>query len=133
MFPRLVGKFLRGRRGQASATATADSTPEICVDSCIFTDEIDSYPYVKFVKGTKALFHGPASNVQLVGDVDVVEDGKKIRFRFAETLAVNIPVLQPIWYVSGICALTLGSDGLITAYREKWDQSVPEVILATKF
>ena len=60
---------------------------EIYDESCTFTDEIDTYQKDKFIKGTKALFVGSESNVQLVGDVDVLDGGKKIQFRFQETLA----------------------------------------------
>ena len=60
---------------------------EIYDESCTFTDEIDTYQKDKFIKGTQALFVGSESNVELLGDVDVLENGKKIQFRFQETLA----------------------------------------------
>mmetsp|Transcript_36694 Transcript_36694/g.67278 ORF Transcript_36694/g.67278 Transcript_36694/m.67278 type:complete len:236 (+) Transcript_36694:59-766(+) len=108
--------------------ATADFTPEIYDDSCTFTDEIDTYPLDKFIKGTKALFVGSESQVNLVGKVEPIDGGKAIQFRFDETLAFNFPFVHPKVRLSGVCTLTRGADGLITSYREKWDQSIPEVL-----
>lgn len=112
--------------------ATADFSPEIYDDTCTFTDEIDTYQYDKFIKGTKALFVGSESQVQLVGDVDVLKGGKELQFRFSETLAFNFPLVHPKVTLSGSCTLTRGDDGLIVSYREKWDQSVPEVLLTAR-
>ncbi|CAK9105599.1 unnamed protein product [Durusdinium trenchii] len=112
--------------------ATADFTPDIYDESCTFTDEIDTYQKDKFIKGTKALFVGSESQVELVGDVEVLEEGKKLQFRFQETLAFNFPLVHPKVTLSGTCTLTRGDDGLIVAYREKWDQSMPEVLATTK-
>ena len=39
------------------ALVTADFSPEIYDDKCKFQDEIDTYEYDKYVKGTKALFN----------------------------------------------------------------------------
>ena len=66
---------------------------DIYDESCTFTDEIDTYQKDKFIKGTKALFVGSESQVELVGDVDVLEDGKKLQFRFQETLAFQAQCL----------------------------------------
>jgi len=112
--------------------ATADFTPEIYDQSCTFTDEIDSYTYEKFVKGTKALFVGSESNVRLVGDVQVLDGGKRLQFRFDEILAFNFPIIHPKVSLTGLCTLTRGDDGLIVAYKEKWDQSVSEVLLTAR-
>uniref|UniRef100_A0A7S3LYQ8 Uncharacterized protein n=1 Tax=Spumella elongata TaxID=89044 RepID=A0A7S3LYQ8_9STRA len=127
-----VAKIVREDVVQRQFLATADFSPEIYDDNCIFTDEIDSYTYEKFVKGTKGLFVASESNVKLVGDVEVLEGGSKLQFRFDEVLAVNLPIVHPKWTLSGTCTLTRGADGLIVAYKEKWDQSVPEVILSTR-
>eukprot|EP00929_Paragymnodinium_shiwhaense_P098396 TRINITY_DN59870_c0_g1_i1.p1 TRINITY_DN59870_c0_g1~~TRINITY_DN59870_c0_g1_i1.p1 ORF type:complete len:272 (+),score=32.82 TRINITY_DN59870_c0_g1_i1:50-865(+) len=113
---------------QRQFLATANFTPEIYSDSCTFTDEIDTYTYDKFIKGTQALFVGDESKVDLVGDVDVLDEGKKLQFKFAEELAFNFGIIHPKVTLSGVCTLTRGDDGLITGYREKWDQSVPAVL-----
>ena len=63
------------------------SSQDIYDESCTFTDEIDTYQKDKFIKGTKALFVASESQVELLGDVDVLENGKKLQFRFQETLA----------------------------------------------
>ncbi|CAE7027016.1 unnamed protein product [Symbiodinium natans] len=127
-----VAKIVRDDLVNRQFLATADFSPEIYDESCTFTDEIDTYQKDKFIKGTKALFVGSESNVQLVGDVDVLDGGKKIQFRFQETLAFNFPIVHPKVTLSGTCTLTRGEDGLIVAYREKWDQSVPEVLLSSR-
>ncbi|CAK0789979.1 unnamed protein product, partial [Prorocentrum cordatum] len=112
--------------------ATADFTRSVYDESCIFTDEIDAYPIDKFVQGTQKLFVAEESNVNLVGDVEVLDGGRALQFRFDETLAVNLPLVHPKWLVKGTCTLTRGDDGLITAYRERWDQTPLEVILNTR-
>mmetsp|Transcript_84760 Transcript_84760/g.134252 ORF Transcript_84760/g.134252 Transcript_84760/m.134252 type:complete len:195 (-) Transcript_84760:20-604(-) len=128
-----LAKIVRQDLVQRQFLATADFTPEIYDESCTFTDEIDTYQKDKFIKGTKALFVGSESQVELLGDVDVLENGKKLQFRFQETLAFNFPLVHPKVSLSGTCTLTRGEDGLIVAYKEKWDQSVPEVLATTKF
>ncbi|CAL1153264.1 unnamed protein product [Cladocopium goreaui] len=128
-----LAKIVKNDLVQRQFLATADFTPDIYDESCTFTDEIDTYQKDKFIKGTKALFVGSESQVELLGDVDVLENGKKLQFRFQETLAFNFPVVHPKVSLSGTCTLTRGEDGLIVAYKEKWDQSVPEVLATTKF
>ena len=127
-----MAQIVREDLVQRQFLATADFTPDIYDESCTFTDEIDTYQKDKFIKGTKALFVASESQVELLGDVDVLENGKKLQFRFQETLAFNFPVVHPKVTLSGTCTLTRGDDGLIVAYREKWDQSVPDVLLTTK-
>ena len=68
-------------------TVLCTSWQDIYDESCTFTDEIDTYQKDKFIKGTKALFVASESQVELLGDVDVLENGKKLQFRFQETLA----------------------------------------------
>eukprot|EP00435_Cladocopium_sp_Y103_P070604 s473_g35.t1 len=128
-----LAQIVRADLVERQFLATADFTPDIYDESCTFTDEIDTYQKDKFIKGTKALFVGSESQVELLGDVDVLENGKKLQFRFQETLAFNFPVVHPKVSLSGTCTLTRGDDGLIVAYKEKWDQSVPEVLATTKF
>jgi len=56
---------------QRQFLATADFTRSIYDESCIFTDEIDSYSLPKFVAGTKKLFVADKSHVDLVGEVTI--------------------------------------------------------------
>ena len=71
------------------ALVTADFTPSIYNKNCKFQDEIDTYNYDSYVKGTKQLFNAEKSHVDLIGDVIATDD--KIEFKFKETLAFNIP------------------------------------------
>mmetsp|Transcript_5730 Transcript_5730/g.16084 ORF Transcript_5730/g.16084 Transcript_5730/m.16084 type:complete len:208 (-) Transcript_5730:96-719(-) len=105
--------------------ATANFTKEIYSPDCTFTDEIDSYKYEDFVKGTQSLFDGSQSTVNLVGDVSA--DDREVSFRFQEELAFNIP-FKPKMTLSGKLTLERDEDGLIKSYTEKWDQSPAEVI-----
>ncbi|CAE7493381.1 unnamed protein product [Symbiodinium sp. CCMP2592] len=127
-----VAKIVREDLVARQFLATADFSPEIYDEACTFTDEIDTYQKDKFIKGTKALFVASESNVQLVGDVDVLDSGKKLQFRFQESLAFNFPIIHPKVTLSGTCTLTRGEDGLIVAYREKWDQSIPDVLRSAR-
>jgi len=69
--------------------------------------------------------------VSLVGDVDVNE--KEVTFRFDEDLMFNIP-FKPVVALTGKVVLTRDErTGLITSYREFWDQSVNEVLKTAKF
>ena len=71
------------------ALVTADFTPSIYNKNCKFQDEIDTYNYDAYVKGTKQLFNAEKSHVDLVDDVIATDE--KIEFKFKETLAFNIP------------------------------------------
>ena len=62
------------------------------------------------------------SHVDLVGEVKA--DASEVSFRFSEVLAFNLPFLKPKVPLTGRLVLTRGSDGLITSYREFWDQGV---------
>ena len=69
--------------------------------------------------------------MSLVGDVDVNE--KEVTFRFDEDLMFNIP-FKPVVALTGKVVLTRDErTGLITSYREFWDQSVNEVLKTAKF
>lgn len=100
---------------------TGELTRSIYSEDCTFQDEIDTYTLPKWVKGTKALFVGDKSRVQIVGDVQVA--GSELSFQFDEVLCFNIP-LQPKVPLKGTLVLKLGDNGLITSYRERWDTSV---------
>eukprot|EP00240_Pyramimonas_obovata_P014859 CAMPEP_0118923510 /NCGR_PEP_ID=MMETSP1169-20130426/2002_1 /TAXON_ID=36882 /ORGANISM="Pyramimonas obovata, Strain CCMP722" /LENGTH=210 /DNA_ID=CAMNT_0006864499 /DNA_START=79 /DNA_END=711 /DNA_ORIENTATION=- len=110
--------------------ATANFTQAIYADDCTFTDEISTYSFKEFVKGTAQLFDASRSTVALVGDVEA--DEKTVTFRFSEELCFNVP-FKPKTYLSGKLVLTRNSDGLISNYKETWDQPVNKVLSTVHF
>mmetsp|Transcript_344 Transcript_344/g.640 ORF Transcript_344/g.640 Transcript_344/m.640 type:complete len:230 (+) Transcript_344:185-874(+) len=114
-----------------SFLVTADITRDVYDESATFTDEIDVYTMDKWIKGTKSLFIPSGSRVSLVGDVNV--SPSEVSFRFDEDLMFNIP-FKPVCSLTGRVVLTRDANtGLITSYREYWDQSVNEVLKTAKF
>jgi hypothetical protein len=114
-----------------SFLVTADITRSVYDESATFTDEIDVYTMDKWIKGTKSLFIPSGSRVSLVGDVTVTPS--EVNFRFDEDLMFNIP-FKPVCSLSGKVVLTRDEkSGLITSYREYWDQSVNDVLKTAKF
>ena len=81
--------------------------------------------------GTNRLFVGKKSDIRLIGDVYVSPE--KVQFRFDGDLMFRIP-LRPTLALSGIVVLTRDMDtGLITAYRESWDDDVFTVLKSARF
>ncbi|KAL7435091.1 hypothetical protein ACHAXH_002486 [Discostella pseudostelligera] len=114
-----------------SFLVTADITRSVYDEAATFTDEIDEYTMDKWIKGTKSLFIPSGSRVSLVGDVDVSQ--AEVSFRFDEDLMFNIP-FKPVCSLTGNVVLTRDAkSGLITSYREYWDQSVNDVLKTAKF
>lgn len=114
-----------------SFLVSADITRSVYDESATFTDEIDVYTMDKWIKGTKSLFIPSGSRVSLVGDVNVTP--LAVEFRFDEDLMFNIP-FKPVCSLSGKVVLTRDEkSGLITSYREYWDQSVNDVLKTAKF
>ncbi|KAL3930098.1 MAG: hypothetical protein SGBAC_011912 [Bacillariaceae sp.] len=112
--------------------ASADLTREIYDESAMFTDEIDTYTLDKWIKGTKALFVAPKSEVTLTPDTLKVTDSE-VTFKFSEYLCFNIP-FKPVVYLSGTMILKRDTlTGLITSYQEIWDQDVNTVLKSAKF
>mmetsp|Transcript_4076 Transcript_4076/g.9165 ORF Transcript_4076/g.9165 Transcript_4076/m.9165 type:complete len:258 (-) Transcript_4076:270-1043(-) len=110
---------------------SADITRSVYDESATFTDEIDVYTMDKWIKGTQALFIPSGSRVSLVGDVEVTS--AEASFRFDEDLMFNIP-FKPVCSLTGKVVLTRDPNtGLITSYREYWDQSVNDVLKTAKF
>ena len=105
---------------------TGQLTREIYAEEALFTDEIDTYTLEKWMKGTAKLFVAELSHVDLVGPI--VADANEVSFRFSETLAFNLPFLKPKVPLTGRLVLKRGPDGLITSYREFWDQGTFEVL-----
>mmetsp|Transcript_17887 Transcript_17887/g.26146 ORF Transcript_17887/g.26146 Transcript_17887/m.26146 type:complete len:241 (-) Transcript_17887:89-811(-) len=107
-------------------------TRSIYDEKATFTDEIDTYTLDKWIVGTSRLFVGPPySRVDLVGDVQASE--KEIVFRFDEDLMFNIPLIRPVVSLTGKVVLERDEkSGLITSYREFWDQDVNTVLKSAK-
>lgn len=110
---------------ERQALATADFTRSIYGEDCTFTDEIDTYKIDEYVKGTKALFNGALSKVELTTPVTLVDD--VVSYRFKETLAFKVP-LSPKVDLTGKVELRRGKDGLIHRSQEFWDDGVVEVL-----
>ncbi len=109
-------------------------TRSVYDESCTFQDEIDTYGLEQWMTGTAKLFDGNRSKVVVVKDsVKIGKDdessGRLIQFRFVEYLCFNVPAVKPIVYLSGTLFLKVSeSTGLITSYREKWDQDIYKVL-----
>lgn len=111
--------------------ATGNITKSIYDPRATFTDEIDTYALEQWVKGTQRLFVGQESSVRLVGPVNVSRE--KIEFQFDENLMFNIP-FRPTVTLTGTVILSRDPiTGLITSYREYWDQDVVTVLKSAKF
>lgn len=111
----------------------ADLTRSIYDESATFTDEIDTYQLDPWIQGTKRLFVADKSDVALVPDTLKVTD-LEATFLFTENLTFNIPFLRPQVYLSGQVIMKRDpKTGLITSYREKWDQSVDTVLKSARF
>jgi hypothetical protein len=125
-----IAKFVTDDITIRQALITADFTTLLYNSNCRFQDEIDTYEFNQYVKGTKALFNPKKSHVDLIGDV-VVTDGK-ISFKFKETLAFNIP-FNPKVKLTGRVELSRDDGGLIYYSREYWDQPVLSVLKTVSF
>jgi sensor c-di-GMP phosphodiesterase-like protein len=110
---------------------TGKLTPEVYLKDATFTDEIDTYGMDQWMKGTQKLFVGEGSQVRLVGDVQVSPEA--VEFRFDEDLMFRIP-FRPVVKLSGRLVLTRDKEtGLISSYREYWDQDAATVLKSAKF
>jgi hypothetical protein len=123
---RIVADDVRVRQ----ALVTADFTPSIYDPSCKFQDEMDTYNYRDYVKGTKLLFNPQKSHVDLVGDVTATPT--LVQFQFKEYLSFNLP-FNPVLSLSGRVELTRGTDGKIVYSREFWDQPIAQILSSVKF
>lgn len=106
-------------------------TRSVYDESCTFQDEIDTYGLEQWMTGTAKLFDGDRSKVVIVPDsvkIGKEDAGRLIQFRFVEYLCFNVPAVKPIVYLSGTLFLKVSEMGLITSYREKWDQDIYKVL-----
>jgi hypothetical protein len=113
-----------------SFLTTGKITRSIYDESATFQDEIDTYTMDKWILGTSRLFVGDGSELRLVGDVNV--SNEEVEFLFDEDLMFNIP-FQPKVHLTGKLVLDRDPNtGLITKYREYWDQGVIDVLKSAK-
>ncbi|GMI28451.1 hypothetical protein TeGR_g2465 [Tetraparma gracilis] len=125
--PQALADVVRADVAERKFLATGELTRAVYSESCVFVDEIDTYTLDKWIAGTGRLFDGAASSVSLVGDA-VASSPTQLSFRFDETLQFNIP-FKPRSHLTGTVTLTRDpGDGLITEYRESWDQSVADTL-----
>lgn len=116
---------------QRQFLVTGNLTPHIYKPTATFTDEVYTYKMDEWIKGTKRLFVGEKSDIRLIGDVHVSPE--KVQFRFDGDLMFRVP-LRPTLALSGIVVLTRDREsGLITSYREFWDNDVISVLKTAKF
>ena len=111
---------------------TGQISRELYDETATFTDEIDTYGLDQWVKGTSNLFVAAKSHVDLEeGSLQV--SNSAVTFRFSEYLCFNIPLLLPTVYLSGKVILERSpTTGLITSYKEQWDQDVNTVLKSAK-
>jgi hypothetical protein len=115
-------------------------TRSIYDESATFTDEIDTYTMDQWIVGTQRLFVADGSYVTLRrdndNDDDIVVTNEQVEFQFEEDLMFNIPLFlwRPVVHLTGKVILKRSPDtGLITSYREYWDEDVGTVLRSAKF
>jgi hypothetical protein len=128
-----LATVLRGDVTVNQFMVSADISRDVYAETATFTDEIDTYQMDQWIKGTKRLFVAEKSHVDLVEESLQVSP-LEASFRFTETLQFNIPILKPKTYLSGKVVFTRDPDtGLITSYREQWDQDVKTVLAKANY
>jgi hypothetical protein len=106
-------------------------TEELYDDTATFTDEIDTYTLRQWMEGTSKLFVASKSTL---GYSSLEVSSERATFRFVEDLCFNVPLLFPTVSLSGSVILERNPNtGLITSYREVWDQDVPTVLKSVRF
>jgi len=117
---------------ERSFLTNGELTRSIYSEAATFQDEIDTYKLEAWMKGTAKLFVAPPSSyTNLVGKVEA--SASEISFRFEEDLMFRIP-FRPVVHLTGKVVLKREADtGLISSYREFWDQDVKTVLKSAKF
>jgi hypothetical protein len=111
---------------------TGNISRELYEETATFQDEIDTYGLEQWVKGTSNLFVASKSHVDLEENTLTVTQ-RNVTFRFSEYLCFNVPLLLPTVYLSGMVTLERSpTTGLITSYKEQWDQDVNTVLKSAK-
>jgi hypothetical protein len=123
-----LATVIRNDVAQNQFMVSADISRDVYDERATFTDEIDTYGMDQWITGTKRLFVAEKSHVDLVEN-SLQVSAQEASFRFTETLQFNIPILKPKMYLSGKVVFTRDAEtGLITSYREQWDQDVKTVL-----
>ena len=133
LLPQAIAEIVSKDMTENSFLTNGQLTRSIYDEKATFTDEIDTYTLPQWIKGTSRLFVPPpkGSRVGLVGDVIATDE--KVEFQFEEDLMFNIP-FNPTVFVSGKVILERDvNSGLITSYREFWDQDVKTVLKSATF
>jgi hypothetical protein len=127
-----LGEVILGDIVDRQFLVTGTLTPSIYASTSTFTDEIDTYTMDQWQKGTAKLFVGNKSSVRLEpGSLHVTDS--QVDFRFDEDLTFNIPLVYPVVHLTGKVVLTRdGESGLISSYREYWDQDVFTVLKSAR-
>jgi hypothetical protein len=127
-----LGEVILGDIVDRQFLVTGMLTPSIYSSTSTFTDEIDTYTMDQWQKGTAKLFVGKKSSVRLEpGSLHVTDS--QVDFRFDEDLTFNIPLVYPVVHLTGKVVLTRDTEsGLISSYREYWDQDVFTVLKSVK-
>jgi len=130
--PDKIASIVKSDVVERAFLSNGNLTRSIYAESATFTDEIDTYKLDQWMKGTQRLFVGPpGSYVNLVGNIEATE--KEVSFQFEEDLMFRIP-FRPVVHLTGKVVLERDIDtGLITSYREFWDQDVVSVLKTAKF
>ena len=119
---------------QRQFLVTGNITRSIYDPAATFTDEIDTYEMDQWMIGTQRLFVGDRSQVRLVNDKVTLTSPTTIEFLFDEDLMFNLPIFKPVVSLTGKVVLTRDPEtGLVTSYREYWDQDVLTVLKSAKF
>jgi hypothetical protein len=112
---------------------TGDFTRSIYDEAATFTDEIDTYEMDPWINGVKRLFIPKGSHIELLADTLTVSDSV-VELKFAEDLQFNLILLQPTLSLTGRLVLNRDpTSGLITSYREFWDQDISSVLKTARF
>ena len=123
-------KMLEQDINEKQFLVTGNISRELYDESCSFQDEIDTYGMDQWIVGTGRLFNGAGSSLRLASPIQVT--ATEASFKFDEDLMFNIP-LKPVVHLTGTLYLTRdATTGLITSYKEKWDQGVWEVLKSAK-
>jgi hypothetical protein len=123
-----LAKIVIGDVTERQFMVTGDFTRSIYDEAATFTDEIDTYEMDPWINGVKRLFIPKGSHIDLLAETLTVSDSV-VEFKFAEDLQFNLILLQPTLSLTG--RLVLNRDpttGLITSYREFWDQDINSVL-----
>ena len=128
-----IGKIVKEDIVDRQFLVTGDFTRSIYDESATFQDEIDTYQLDQWIIGVKRLFIPSGSHITLLEDTFKVTNDE-ITFKFSEYLQFNLRVAKPTLSLTGTLILKRSPEtGLITSYKEIWDQDINTVLKSAKF